>query len=214
MSLSARRAWIEIIFFVITAANFPVALCSESVDWNRSKNFYGMVDKRVALCSESVDWNLQKCVLALNTIVALCSESVDWNDIDRASRPIFFSRSLLGERGLKSLTVALLITGAYCRSLLGERGLKYLHRVHVPMVYIRSLSARRAWIEIRMERGNMSIVQVALCSESVDWNFCLWWTWAKYSSLSARRAWIEISLNLGDAISGQVALCSESVDWN
>ena len=57
-----------------------------------------------------------------------------------------------------------------------------------------SLSARRAWIEIRSERLYLVSAHVALRKESVDRNlsmgldgrFKLW-------SLSARRAWIEIS---------------------
>ena len=56
-----------------------------------------------------------------------------------------------------------------------------------------SLSARRAWIEIRISRLPRSGTAVALRKESVDRNkpgftFCL----AAGKSLSARRAWIEI----------------------
>ena len=56
-----------------------------------------------------------------------------------------------------------------------------------------SLSARRAWIEIK-EQSTVSRYQ-------------LW-------SLSARRAWIEIGLSGVDTVSYQVALRKESVDRN
>ena len=57
-----------------------------------------------------------------------------------------------------------------------------------------SLSARRAWIEIRTKGGKVKIESVALRKESVDRNAN-----AKnilslgVKSLSARRAWIEIN---------------------
>ena len=56
-----------------------------------------------------------------------------------------------------------------------------------------SLSARRAWIEIRIARRQSSVTSVALRKESVDRNRvagdC---ATAETASLSARRAWIEI----------------------
>ena len=56
-----------------------------------------------------------------------------------------------------------------------------------------SLSARRAWIEIKKIGRLLVIVRVALRKESVDRNtttitICIAWK----KSLSARRAWIEI----------------------
>ena len=78
-----------------------------------------------------------------------------------------------------------------------------------------SLSARRAWIEIRMCRCWVLSDIVALRKESVDRNlsmgldgrFKLW-------SLSARRAWIEIAYGALDGASEIVALRKESVDRN
>ena len=58
-----------------------------------------------------------------------------------------------------------------------------------------SLSARRAWIEMYIEKVPADVYYVALRKESVDRNCYLdniEITQAK--SLSARRAWIEISL--------------------
>ena len=57
----------------------------------------------------------------------------------------------------------------------------------------RSLSARRAWIEILLQRQGRRLGAVALRKESVDRNTLLGTpdTWAE-PSLSARRAWIEM----------------------
>ena len=62
----------------------------------------------------------------------------------------------------------------------------------------RSLSARRAWIEIRKGATLSALACVALRKESVDRNVsqtvnCSF----RLSSLSARRAWIEISCRVG-----------------
>ena len=57
-----------------------------------------------------------------------------------------------------------------------------------------SLSARRAWIEIEFERINEDAKNVALRKESVDRNLGrLFQGPPGLRSLSARRAWIEIS---------------------
>ena len=57
-----------------------------------------------------------------------------------------------------------------------------------------SLSARRAWIEIRVYSGRHRRLKVALRKESVDRNCVeLLLQLMRALSLSARRAWIEIS---------------------
>ena len=57
----------------------------------------------------------------------------------------------------------------------------------------RSLSARRAWIEIISHQPNGSGVVVALRKESVDRNLLADFVHIHtFASLSARRAWIEI----------------------
>ena len=79
----------------------------------------------------------------------------------------------------------------------------------------RSLSARRAWIEIVMPFFAVFEAQVALRKESVDRNAsarliltsALW-------SLSARRAWIEIRFLAITRATTSVALRKESVDRN
>ena len=94
-----------------------------------------------------------------------------------------------------------------------DRNLKALP---LPRWHPRSLSARRAWIEIVMPFLAIFWVQVALRKESVDRNrvstmtiiICI-------ASLSARRAWIEITVvaTLATLVTA-VALRKESVDRN
>ena len=63
---------------------------------------------------------------------------------------------------------------------------------------VASLSARRAWIEIKGETQEVLAVLVALRKESVDRNANLVNLPGKMSrSLSARRAWIEIAMSKG-----------------
>ena len=60
--------------------------------------------------------------------------------------------------------------------------------------FVKSLSVRRAWIEILDGRAYRCIPNVALRKESVDRNVNLRvLDGSKSSSLSVRRAWIEIS---------------------
>ena len=97
-------------------------------------------------------------------------------------------RSPHGERGLKFEECAI-GSREPCRSPHGERGLKCLRHAS-RNVHGRSLSSRRAWIEINTPYD----AHIAL------------------PSLSSRRAWIEISLICGRMITWQVALLTESVD--
>ena len=61
-------------------------------------------------------------------------------------------------------------------------------------MFILSLSARRAWIEIYFLHSHRPLRWVALRKESVDRNNVMFSVFASpFSSLSARRAWIEIS---------------------
>ena len=77
MSLSARRAWIEIIRPVATAPSAVVALRKESVDRNILKT------SGPSICQA----------------VALRKESVDRNKLRRGTMADFDSRSPQGERG-------------------------------------------------------------------------------------------------------------------
>ena len=81
MSLSARRAWIEISRIIISVLGLEVALRKESVDRNYMIR-YEFWALRVALRKESVDRNTEyaAALTALKT-VALRKESVDRNAV-------------------------------------------------------------------------------------------------------------------------------------
>ena len=57
VSLSARRAWIEILDKLIFVIGSPVALRKESVDRNTLLSCFTIIDAKVALRKESVDRN-------------------------------------------------------------------------------------------------------------------------------------------------------------
>ena len=99
-----------------------------------------------------------------------------------------------------------------------------------------SLSARRAWIEMLIEKIAPALVTVALRKESVDRNCDLGWPCqlcagvalrkesvdrnfsfsfiaaSRFSSLSARRAWIEMSVTGNWLTAYRVALRKESME--
>ena len=167
-SLSARRAWIEIWPMLNTWSAQTVALRKESVD--RNPRFrVNSASAAVALRKESVDRNPALPTSAKTSTVALRKESVDRN----SSQAIVYAHSRW------------------------------------------SLSARRAWIEIRLRRSGRirppvalrkesvdrnhlqnnarRMARVALRKESVDRNSAVAIFIRKNGeSLSARRAWIEI----------------------
>ena len=96
MSLSARRAWIEMQVFQRIAKPFRVALRKESVDRNSSR-IARRQSRVVALRKESVDRNDTVQVVIVIMHVALRKESVDRNVIRIA--PInSVSRSLSARR--------------------------------------------------------------------------------------------------------------------
>ena len=61
MSLSARRAWIEIVMQEIAQQRKQVALRKESVDRNQQSRNGQNIKRRVALRKESVDRNYHVC---------------------------------------------------------------------------------------------------------------------------------------------------------
>ena len=80
---------------------------------------------------------------------------------------------------------------------------------------IKSLSARRAWIEIKVRYPWTPLTSVALRKESVDRNWAaLFLRFGRMMSLSARRAWIEIHTPRSGVPWQAVALRKESVDRN
>ena len=147
VSLSARRAWIEIAAIRRAVWAYYVALRKESVDRNVMFRLIRLLLVWVALRKESVDRNtLRGCYTWIDG-VALRKESVDRN----------------------------------------REQFKYVVQCR------KSLSARRAWIEIKALASRPISCIVALRKESVDRNPTLSTIPPMHaSSLSARRAWIEI----------------------
>ena len=99
MSLSARRAWIEMIDYVIDYVNDAVALRKESVDRNLWWGVRKAVGSLVALRKESVDRNIMIITTCIVLRVALRKESVDRNYIRYTTSTRPSSRSPQGERG-------------------------------------------------------------------------------------------------------------------
>ena len=86
---------------------------------------------------------------------------------------------------------------------------------HFCISIIQSLSARRAWIEIRQQPAGEKQRTVALRKESVDRNDTVQVVVVVMNaSLSARRAWIEILSRDSEGAYLVVALRKESVDRN
>ena len=126
LSLSARRAWIEILKQLLLKTLKAVALRKESVDRNIRRCLMSAVFLLVALRKESVDRNTSVVSSDGTTGVALRKESVDRNiRVNKAQRAA------------------------------------------------RSLSARRAWIEMLRMALLCSLLIVALRKESVDRNLII-----------------------------------------
>ena len=87
MSLSARRAWIEIVKLFRQNYECFVALRKESVDRNRASSIIWGLRAKVALRKESVDRNYAQAQLVNGVQVALRKESVDRNSINPPSSP-------------------------------------------------------------------------------------------------------------------------------
>ena len=146
MSLSVRRAWIEIWVCLMMTDLYEVALRKESVDRNEDNLDAEWDFKEVALRKESVDRNAKKLNSTARPAVALRKESVDRND---------------------------LYTGNMTLQLVALRK-ESVDRNIWPVAYDAtnhaSLSVRRAWIEILCRCRQVEIRPVALRKESVDRN--------------------------------------------
>ena len=192
MSLSARRAWIEIADWKKFWQKFKVALRKESVD----RNMWWGVRKAVGSLSLSarrawIEINMS-CNAAKLWVVALRKESVD--------------RNTHSQGGILRRALSLSARRAWIEILRRE----LLQRLFP------SLSARRAWIEILRRELLQRLFPVALRKESVDRNIWshtapyldnnvalrkesvdrnahrLFFVLPRMKSLSARRAWIEM----------------------
>ena len=125
VSLSARRAWIEI------------------VKWQQGEVSYG----KVALRKESVDRNISLAGLIRIDTVALRKESVDRN-IMLLIILLCGLRSLSARRAWIEIRVSIL-TMLYTVVALRKESVDRNHSIgNIPLHIVGSLSARRAWIEI------------------------------------------------------------------
>ena len=100
LSLSARRAWIEIQKFLKSIDKYVVALRKESVDRNDAMQVVIIVMDTVALRKESVDRNpgyIRRCLMS----VASLSARRAWIEMQQSIQLFFvlWGRSPQGERG-------------------------------------------------------------------------------------------------------------------
>ena len=113
--------------------------------------------------------------------VALRKESVDRNDVIRPAIDVFLAVALRKESVDRNTSIDNLTQGVF-----------------------KSLSARRAWIEIPHTSHDFHAPKVALRKESVDRNAPTGCNMAvSQPSLSARRAWIEILYRAGCTLSNR-----------
>ncbi len=146
VSLSARRAWIEILLSPSFMASQKVALRKESVDRNVLKKYPVILGNVVALRKESVDRNICIIEKTIAFYVALRKESVDRNST-------YVTRLPRCQVSLSARRAWIEIFWAGGRETLSW-----------------SLSARRAWIEMMFWLFLPSWSLVALRKESVDRN--------------------------------------------
>ena len=100
LSLSARRAWIEMqCSDWLACFSSRVALRKESVDRNTVLKKYLVILGRVALRKESVDRNTMRRDFKALGLVALRKESVDRNPVGVGCLTMIGGRSPQGERG-------------------------------------------------------------------------------------------------------------------
>ena len=191
LSLSARRAWIEIRRAIRPATGRPRSLSARRA-WIEivSRSAY-YSPSPVALRKESVDRNQTTTLNRYHFTTSLSARRA-WIEI--VSRSAYYSPSpslsarrawieMSGHRQAHTSPTSLSARRAWIEIKTGKT-----HRIYIP-----SLSARRAWIEMASDPA----VPVA-----------------RRTSLSARRAWIEIASEVVTEPLILVALRKESVDRN
>ena len=193
LSLSARRAWIEIASGTLSDTSDVVALRKESVDRNRKRGRRAQGIGNVALRKESVDRNQEKQGICFQLVRSLSARRA-WIEIVKSISPMYLTLVALRKESVDRNKGFEWVCLDPHQSLSARRAWIEIDHPLVTMIYaLRSLSARRAWIEIRRASGAADIDNVALRKESVDRNMhkhCL--CCIQPASLSARRAWIEI----------------------
>ena len=215
LSLSSRRAWIEILNLV----TYIINTSCRSPHGERGLKYHQVHRTYEALRRSPHGERGLKCKthfpVARNAFVALLTESVDWNRPNVVNTKSAYSRSPHGERGLKcdgeplgGGTTALLSSrrawieiktvAAWCenerrRSPHGERGLKFCHWGKSYSMACGSLSSRRAWIEIAVTIYHSNIIP---------------------SRSPHGERGLKFDLIIARIFVLSVALLTESVDWN
>ena len=149
MSLSSRRAWIEIAGAIEGVLSSQKSLSSRRA-WIEINDYNpNHVSKNVALLAESVDWNL------------LQSHNQQAKD-----------KSLSSRRAWIEMILTTRICIAFLRSLSSRRAWIEITNNNILIHFCnQSLSSRRAWIEIPVALSYLALIlNVALLAESVDWN--------------------------------------------
>ena len=191
VSLSARRAWIEI-SLPHTACPIMASLSARRAWIEIPQILHCWHPVQVALRKESVDRNHRHNRPLDRRIVALRKESVDRNTTSKSLLLIRLRRSPQGERGEKSRSNTLCKVG----------GLVALRKESVDRNNVAKILSVETVVALRKEsvdRNSPRSLQrlylrlVALRKESVDRNIRHGVQGSFQRSLSARRAWIEIA---------------------
>ena len=169
MSLSARRAWIEIMLKIGTLRS------TQSLSARRAwieifRQNYECFQWIVALRKESVDRNFLR-VVSLNYKEVSLSARRAWIEIHRDATLRLWACVALRKESVDRNATSLLVYLALIRSLSARRAwieICYLDNIEIIQA---SLSARRAWIEIFVPFDVIRPAIVALRKESVDRNF-------------------------------------------
>ena len=147
LSLSSRRAWIEILKQTVADKLDGVALLTESVDWN-----FKIIEDNPRIKGRSphgergLKLNIACCIICMN--FASLSSRRAWIEI---------------------VTVIDYSNKSYCRSPHGERGLKWIELNLMPEYSVALLTESVDWNSLVFFKS-WNKISVALLTESVDWN--------------------------------------------
>ena len=148
LSLSSRRAWIEISYM----QNLIFERLSRSPHGERGLKFIlfrrSHLDAAVALLTESVDWNFCKDTIYQWSYVALLTESVDWNRFVYLMIFITYLVALLTESVDWNQICTWIMSKYWWVALLTESVDWNIITLRNEREIVKSLSSRRAWIEI------------------------------------------------------------------
>ena len=167
-SLSTWRAWIEISLFPALQNKEPVALYMESVDWNNGAALLNITEIGRSLHGErGLKYKKKhRCTYKLPSL----STWRAWIEISHTLNTLGIDMSLSTWRAWIEIQLKYNIKiSNFSRSLHGERGLKSFG--YQPLFHHEwSLSTWRAWIEMSQAIPYKALAFVALYMESVDWN--------------------------------------------